>query len=169
MAEYIDIGVIVNTHGIKGHIKVKPLTGFPERFSNMKGLLVQNNKGKIDEYTIEDVKYHKDMILIKLKEIDNMNEVEVLKGLKIVVERADLVKLPENSYYIFDLIDCKVYENEEFLGEVKDVIETGSNDVYVVKNEDRQILIPALSWVVLSVDTENKRIEVKLPKGLLDI
>ena len=167
--EYIEIGEIVNTHGIKGYVKVNPLTDFPDRFKDMKSAVIENRNGAFNSYFIEDVIFHRNMILIKFTGVESLDEAQGLKGFKIVAERKDLVGLPEDTYYIFELIDCDVYEGNEFLGKVNDVIRTGSNDVYVVKKDDKELLIPALAWVVLNVDTANKKIEVKLPRGLKDI
>ena len=172
--EYFEIGEIVNTHGIKGYVAVKPLTDFPDRFTKMESAVIEKYNGTFDSYKIDDVIFHKNRILIKFDNINDMNQAQELRGRKIVVERKDLMKLPEDSYYVFDLIDCDVYEDNEYLGKVKDVIETGSNDVYIVRKDEAEggiseILIPVLAWVVLDIDIPNKKIQVKLPEGLKDI
>lgn len=170
MAEYVEIGKIINTHGVRGHVKVMPFTDYPERFRKMKSVFLQKRNGAITEYGIEEVKYVKSTVLIKLQGVNDMDAAQLLKDSILVVERKNAVKLPKDTYYIFDLIDCKVYEQDEYLGVVTDVLETGSNDVYVVKDEnEKELLIPALGWVVLSVDIENKKIQVQLPKGLRDL
>lgn len=168
--DYVEIGKIINTHGVHGHVKVMPFTDYPERFRKMKSVFLQKRNGNVTEYAIEEVKYVKNTVLLKLKGIEDMDAAQLLKDSLLVVERKDAVKLPKDTYYIFDLIDCKVYEQEAYLGVVTDVLETGSNDVYVVKDENgKELLIPALGWVVLSVDIANKKIQVQLPKGLRDL
>ncbi len=168
--DYIEIGKIINTHGVRGHVKVMPFTDYPERFRKMKSVFLQKRNGNVAEYAIEEVKYVKNTVLLKLQGVNDMDAAQLLKDSLLVVERKDAVKLPKDTYYIFDLIDCKVYEQEAYLGIVTDVLETGSNDVYVVKDEnEKELLIPALGWVVLSVDIANKKIQVQLPKGLRDL
>ncbi len=168
--DYVEIGKIINTHGVRGHVKVMPFTDYPERFRKMKSVFLQKRNGNVTEYAIEEVKYVKNTVLLKLKGIEDMDAAQLLKDSLLVVERKDAVKLPKDTYYIFDLIDCKVYEQEAYLGVVTDVLETGSNDVYAVKDENgKELLIPALGWVVLSVDIANKKIQVQLPKGLRDL
>lgn len=170
MAEYVEIGKIINTHGVRGHVKVMPFTDYPERFKKMKSVLLRLPGGQKTEYTITEVKYVKNTVLLKLQGVEDMNAAQLLKDSILVVERKDAVKLPKDTYYIFDLIGCQVYEQDECLGIVTDVLETGSNDVYVVKDEnEKELLIPALGWVVLSVNIEEKKIQVQLPKGLRDL
>ena len=171
--DFIEIGEIAGAHGVKGYVKVNPFTDFPERFKKMKSAVIEKNNGTFGNYAIEDVIFHKNMVLIKFGNINNMDEAGELKGCKIVTEKKDLIKLPEDSYYIFDLIGCDVFEESEYLGKVTDIIETGSNDVYVVKKGgdggNGELLIPALAWVVINVDVESKKIQVKLPKGLREL
>jgi 16S rRNA processing protein RimM len=169
MDQYLDIGVIANTHGIKGELKIVPLTDNSERFSNLKSVLV-DNKGNLKSYNIEYVKYFKDFVILKFKEIPDMTAAEKLKGLILKIERKDAVKLPKDSFFICDLIGCQVLEeNNKNLGRVTNILKTGSNDVYVVEDENgKEILIPALKTVVKEISVENKKILVSLPEGLLD-
>lgn len=170
MADYIEIGKIINTHGVRGHVKVMPFTDYPERFRKMKHIFLQKRNGELKEYGIEEVKYVKNTILLKLQGVNDMDQAQLLKDTVLVVERKDAVKLPKDTYYIFDLLGCSVYEDQECLGVVTDVLQTGSNDVYVVKDEnEKELLIPALGWVVLSVDIAQKKIQVQLPKGLREL
>ena len=172
MTDYVEIGKIVGTHGVGGYVKVALLTDFPERFKQMKSAVLQRSNGTLAEHAITDVKYHKNQALIKFENIDNMDAAKALAGCMIIIDRKDAMELPPDTYYIFDLVDCEVYEEDELLGKVIDVIQTGSNDVYIVnsgKAGEKDLLIPALGFVVLSVDIDNKRIEVKLPEGLREI
>lgn len=168
MEQYFEIGQIVTTNGVRGFVKVKPFTDDIKRFSKLKTVFLTINK-ELVEYEIEEVKYLNSMVLLKLKGIDSIEEAEKYRNCYLKIHRKDAVKLPKNSYFIVDLIGCEVYSDEdELLGKVEDVFSTGSNDVYVVRNEiGKQILIPAISSVVKNVDIENKRIVVKLIEGLL--
>ena len=169
MVEYLDIGVIANTHGIKGELKIMPLTDNPERFNKLKDVIV-DNKGIFNTLNIEYVKYFKNFVILKFKEIGDMTAAEKLKGQILKVDRKDSVKLPKDSFFICDLIECEVFEeNGNKLGFIKNILHTGSNDVYVVEDENsKEILIPALKAVVKDISIENKKIVVSLPKGLID-
>jgi len=165
--EFITIGKIINTHGYQGWLRVLPLTDYPERFYDMCNVFVVRDKNYY-EYSIDEVKQHKQMILIKFKEINDMNAALILKGALLQVKRAQLVKLPADTYYIFDLLGLKAYTMEqEYLGEIKDVLQTGANDVYIVENEQGQtVLIPALKAVVKEINLDTRQIRVNLPEGL---
>ena len=169
MQEYIDVGKIINTHGIKGEVKVMPLTDDPQRYGKLKKVYIEGSSG-VELLNIEGRKYFKELVIIKFKEINDMNSAEALKGKVLKINKADAVKLPKDSYFIFDILDCEVFEeNGNRLGILKDIIQTGSNDVYVVRDENnREILIPALKSVVNKVSIEDKKITVTLPKGLLE-
>jgi len=169
MEEYFEIGQIVNTNGLKGLLKVKPFTDDITRFENLDTIYIDINN-KLVEFTIEDVKYIKNMVLLKLEGIDTIEQAEKYRNYYIKINRKDAEDLPEDTYYIVDLIDCEVYTDEKsFLGKVVDVIQTGSNDVYVVKQENgKEILLPAIADVVKDVDVTNKKIIVHLLKGLID-
>ncbi|MGN1311359.1 MAG: ribosome maturation factor RimM [Clostridia bacterium] len=168
MDKYFEIGQIVNTNGLKGMLKVKPFTDDIKEFEEFGTIYIQK-KTELIEFKIEAVKYAKQMVLLKLEGIDDINEAEKYRNLYLKVDRSKMPKLPEDSYYIVDLIDCKVVTIEgENLGKVDDVFSTGSNDVYVVKNElGKQILLPAIGEVIKNVDIPNKKITVKLMEGLV--
>ena len=167
--QYFEIGKIVNTHGIKGDLKVIPLTDDIKRYDKLEWVYIDAN-GELEKYTIETVKYHKQNVLLKLKGVDNMNEALPLKNSFIKIPRELAIKLPDNTYFICDLIDCEVIdENGKVLGKVTDIIETGSNDVYVVKDgTNKEVLIPAIKDVVRNVDIQQKIISVNLLEGLVD-
>lgn len=168
MAEYLEIGQIVNTFGIKGFVKVKPFTDDIDQFNNLKTIYIKNKNSKI-EYEIEEAKYHKNMVLLKLKGINTIEQAETLKNSYLLRNREDEKPLEEGTYYIVDLIGLEVYEdNGNFLGNLEDIFNTGSNDIYVVKNDlGKQILLPAISNVIKEIDMENKKIIVHLIKGLI--
>ena len=168
MEEYFEIGQIVNTSGLKGEIKVKPFTDDIKQFNNLKTIYVSIKK-ELKEFEIEHVRFSKNMVFLKLKGIDTIEEAENYRNLYLKIKRDKDEKLEEGVYYVVDLIGCTVYsdENQE-LGKVDDVFSTGSNDVYVVKDEvGKQILLPAIKEVIKSVDIENKKIIVHLLEGLV--
>lgn len=168
MDKYFEIGQIVNTNGLKGIVKVKPFTDDIKEFETFENIYIQK-KDELIEFKIESVRFAKNMVFLKLQGIDDINEAEKLRNLYIKISRDALPKLPENSYYIVDLLQCEVVTIEgETLGKMDDVFNTGSNDVYVVKNEDgKQILLPAIKEVIKNVDIPNKKITVKLMEGLI--
>lgn len=168
MKEYFEIGQIVNTNGLKGVLKIKPFTDDITRFNDLKTVYISINK-KLKEFEIETVRYAKNMVFLKLKGIDTVEEAENYRNLYIQINRENAAELEENSYYIADLIDCEVITDEQVnLGKIVDVFPTGSNDVYVVKDDvGKQILLPAIKDVIKKVDVENKTIIVHLLKGLI--
>lgn len=168
MLPNLEIGQIVNTFGIKGQIKVKPFTDDIKRFDNLKEVYVEKNNTK-KEYEIEEVKYHKDMVLIKFKGIETVEQAEKLKNSYVTISRDSAEELEEDRYYIVDLLGLEVYTDEQILlGILEDIFNTGSNDIYVVKSSDgKQILLPAIKDVVKNIDIENKKITVHIIPGLI--
>lgn len=168
MQDLLEIGQIVNSYGIKGFLKVVPLTDDITRFEKLESIYIEKNK-TLETKTIEQVKYHKNLVLLKVKEIDDIDQALMYKNCYIKINRKDAVKLPEDFYFIVDLIGVEVYTQEgELLGNLVDVFPTGSNDVYVVKdNLGKQILLPAIGEVIKQVDIPNKRMVVKLMDGLI--
>ena len=168
MEEYLEIGQIVNTNGLKGTLKVKPLTDDITRFEELETIYIEKAKELI-EFKIQEVKYSKNMVLLKLEGIESIDEAEKYKNFYIKINRKDAVELEEDSYFIVDIIGCEVYtDNEELLGKVIDVFQTGSNDVYTVKNsEGKEILLPAIEEVVKDINIDNKKIIVHLLDGLI--
>lgn len=167
MQEYFEIGQIVNTSGLKGVVKVNPFTDDISRFEELKKVFIEKNK-ELTEYEIEEVRYHKNQVLLKFKNIDSIEEAEKFRNCYIKISRKDAKELPEDTYFIVDLIDTNVYlENNEYVGKIIDVFSTGSNDVYVIKREENSdLLIPAIKDVVKSVDIKNKKMIINLIKGL---
>ena len=168
MEEYFEIGQIVNTSGLKGVLKIKPFTDDIKKFSNLKTIYIKTKSG-LTEFKIEQVRYVKNMVMLKLAGIDTVEEAEKYRNLYIKVLRDQEEELEEGSYYVVDILGCKVNTdaNQE-LGKIVDVFQTGSNDVYVVKDEQgKQILLPAIKQVIKNVDIKNKIITVHLLEGLV--
>ena len=168
MLPNLEIGQIVNTFGIKGMVKVKPFTDDIRRFDELKTVYVEKNSNQT-EYEIEEVKYHKGMVLIKFKGIDKVEQAEMLRNSYLTVSRDSVEKLEEGRYYIVDLLGLEVYTDEQvLLGTLEDIFNTGSNDIYVVKDKQgKQILLPAIQDVIKQIDIENKKIIVHLLPGLI--
>lgn len=167
--EYITVGKITNTHGNRGLLKVKPLTDFPERFFDMDDIIVMKEEDIRKTLTIQRVTSHKNFLIMQFEEIANMNEAEEYKGALLQVQREHLIELPEDTFYIFEIIGCKVFDRQgNYLGEVKDVIKTGANDVYVVEKKTRKkpLLIPAIKSVIYNVDLKQGRIDIDMIEGL---
>lgn len=169
MEEYLKVGIIASTHGVRGEVKVYPTTDDAQRFKKLKNVLLDNEKEKRN-LKIQNVKFFKQFVILKFEEIDNINDVEKYKGSSLYVPRKQAVKLEKDEYFIADLIGLKVIAQEEKLeGTLKDVMETGANDVYVIALSDgRELLLPAIKECVLSVDVEKGEMQIHLLDGLLD-
>lgn len=167
MENYFVIGNIVNTQGIKGEVRVMPTVDDVSRFELLDHIFV-DRKGNIKEYEIENVRFHKQFVLLKLKGIDDMTAAETLKDTVVKITEDMAVPCEDDEYYIRDLYDMEVVTVEgEKLGIISDVIFTGANDVYAVKNEEgKEILIPAIKDCIINVDVENNTMTVKLLEGL---
>ncbi|MEC0167930.1 ribosome maturation factor RimM [Paenibacillus graminis] len=173
MTEELNVGRLVNTHGIRGEIKILSSTDFPEvRFAPGKKLLVVPADGSPKfEVTVEASREHKGMYIVRLMGYTNINQIEKYKGSLLKVPSEDLVELPENEYYFHQIVGCEVYTDEDDsqpLGTIKEILQPGANDVWVVKPAKGQdILIPVINDVVLDVDIQAKKITVHLMEGLL--
>ena len=168
MQSFLEIGQIVNTFGIKGMVKVKPFTDDVRRFDYLQDVYVETNKSK-KQYEIEEVKYHKDMVLIKFKGIDKVEQAELLRNSYLKVDREDEPDLEDGTYYIVDLIGLDVFSDDGvLLGKLDDIFNNGSTDIYVVKDElGKQLLLPAISDVIKNVNLQEKKIVVHILKGLI--
>lgn len=168
MQKKLEVGQIVNTFGIKGEVKVTPFTDNINRFDDLKKVYVKTKK-EDKLYKVENVRYHKNMVLLKLEGIDNPEQAELLKNAFIEIDREDAVPLKEGQFFIADLIGLEVYTDEgKLLGKVDDIYNTGANDIYVVKDElGKQILLPGIKEVIKQVDLESEKIIVHLIPGLI--
>ena len=158
MEDLLQVGVITTTHGLRGEVKVFPTTDDAHRFDHLKSVLLDTGK-ELCELDIERVKYFKQYVILKFKDVDNINDIEPYKGKSLYVTREFAVPLKENEYYIADLIGMEVYlENGECFGTLMDVMETGANDVYVVHLEaGKEVLIPAIKDCIKEVDVETEK------------
>lgn len=162
-----EIGKIVNTHGLKGDVKVFPLTDDPKRFELLDEIDVCVQNGK-HTFEISHVRYQKNMVVLKLKGINSIEDAEKLRGGIIKISEDKALPLGEDEYFMRDLYELEVFENGIKLGVIKQIIETGANDVYVVAREnEKDLLIPAIKQCIKQVDIDNKRMDVVLLKGLL--
>lgn len=169
MEKYLRVGVISNTHGIKGEVKVYPTTDDIKRFDYLKETILDTGKEYIP-LNVKSVKYFKNMVILGFKEFDNINQIINYKGCDLLVTRENAIPLEEGEHFIVDMVGCQVITEEgETLGVLDDVMQTGANDVYVVKMQDgREVLLPAIKECILKKDIENKIIKVHMMKGLLD-
>lgn len=170
MEDMFRVGVYANTHGIKGEIKVFPTTDDLDRFDYLKEVVFDTRKDGLVTFKVAGCRYFKNMVIMKLKGIDNINDIEKYKGCDILVTRENAAKLEEGEYFIADIIGADVVTDEgETLGKLTDVMQTGANDVYVVKMaNDKEVLLPVIKECVLDVNTEEKKVLVHVMKGLLD-
>ena len=169
MEDMLRVGVYANTHGVRGEIKVFPTTDDTSRFKKLKKVYLDLGKEKM-ELEIQSVRFFKNMVILKFKGIDNINDIEKYKGKDLLIQRKDAVKLDEDEYFICDIIGSKVVtEDGEEVGSLKEVLQTGANDVYVVTAPDKkEILLPVIKDCVLDVNTEEKIVTVHLMAGIMD-
>lgn len=164
----LEIGQIVNTFGIKGFVKVNPWVNDVTRFDELKKVYIKIRK-ELKVLEIEEVKYHKNQVLLKFKGVETVEQAEMLRNAILEIDRKDAIPLEEGEYFIADLLESEVYTDEgEKLGILEDIFNTGSNDIYVVKNElGKSILLPRIKEVFKEIDVENKKIIVHLIEGLI--
>ena len=166
--ERLEVGQIVNTFGINGFVKVYPYVDDVSRFDNLKKVHIKSKKEE-KELQIEDVKYQKNMVLVKFKGIDKIEDAEKLRNSYIEIDRADAIPLEEGQYFIADLLGLDVYlDTGEKLGILDDIYNSGSSDIYVVKNElGKQFLLPYIDDVVKQINLEEGKIIVHIIEGLI--
>ena len=169
METRFQVGVISSTHGVRGEVKVFPTTDDVKRFKKLKEVILDTGREEL-LLKIEGVKFFKQFAILKFEGYDNINDIEKYKGKSLYVERANAVRLNKDEYFIADLIGCQVVDAEEKpLGVLKDVMETGANDVYIVVSpEGKELLFPAIKECIRKIDVENQLIQVYVMPGLLD-
>lgn len=169
MENLIRVGVISSTHGVKGEVKVYPTTDDANRFTKLKKVILDTGTEHLD-FEIQGVKFFKNMVILKFKGYDSINDIEKYKGKDLLITRDQAVKLGPDENFIFDLIGLRVVtEDGEPFGTLTDVIKTGANDVYEVKTaEGKEVLLPAIKECVLNVDLSEGTVVVHIMDGLLD-
>ena len=166
MKEYIRVGKIVNTHGVKGCMKVLSLTDDLDRFDELEYVFTEIDNKKRN---INDVWYRNGMVYLELEGVNDMNEAIKLKESYVSIEESQLKELPEDTYYIYELKGLEVYSTEgELIGKVKEVFQTGANDVYEVKGNLKTYYIPAIKSIVKEVSIKEKKIIINVVEGLLE-
>lgn len=170
MEDLLQVGIITSTHGVRGEVKVYPTTDDPRRFRRLKEVVLDTGREKMN-LEIEGVKFFKQFVILKFKGLDNINNIEKYRQKSLYVTRKNAVRLQRDEYFIADLIGLKVQDEDgKELGTVKDVIETGANDVYEVEMADgKSLLLPAIKQCILNVDVENGTMQVHVLEGLLDL
>ena len=168
-AEHLRVGVISTTHGVKGEVKVYPTTDDIERFDSLKTAYIDTGK-ELKKVTVSGVKYFKGQAILKFEEFGNIDDVMCFKGKDLLVSREDAVELKEGEHFIADILGFDVVTDEgKSLGTLYDVMETGANDVYIVKDDNNEeILLPAIDDVILDIDEDASVIKVHLLPGLID-
>ncbi len=168
MEEWIVVGTIYTTHGLRGDVKVYPLTDSPRRFLDLTDVVIEDRRGGRCGATIDRVRFQKDRVILHFEGKNSAETVAPYLQGQILVHRSQAVPLPEGRYYFADIIGLSVYtEAGECLGEVTDILETGSNEVYVVSQGGREVLIPAIREVIREVDLEGGRLVIHVMEGLL--
>ena len=169
MEDLLQVGAVTNTHGVRGEVKVFPMTDDVNRFKKLKSVILDTGKEKL-ELHITQVKFFKNLVILKFKGYDNINDVEKWKGKPLYVTRENAVKCKKDEYFIADLIGLQVIADDgEELGEISDVLSTGANDVYIIsKPGNKELLIPAIKECIRKVDMQERVMEVHLLEGLRD-
>ena len=168
MEQLLQVGVISSTHGVRGEVKVFPTTDDVKRFKKLKKVILDTGKEQLP-LEIEGVKFFKQFVILKSRGIDNINDIEKYKGKRLLVDREHAVKLKKDEYFIADMIGMDVFTEEgELFGALKDVMETGANDVYIIEVTDgKEVLVPAIKQCILDVDIENRKMVIHLLEGLV--
>lgn len=166
----LEVGKIINTHGLKGEVKIVTWTDSPDVFEDLEYVIIKSKKGDIT-LTIKGVKYQKNNIIVKFQELERIEDAEPLKNSVLYAPREMLGELPDGVYYIADLIGLEVFDDEgQKIGIIADVFSTGANDVYDIKREgQKNLLLPVIDDVVLDVDIEGGKVTVHIMEGLLDL
>ena len=169
MEDFFQVGIISSTHGVKGEVKVYPTTDDPRRFRKLREVMVDTGRERL-VMEVEGVKFFKQFVILKFKGIDSLNEVEKYRKASLFVTRENAVRLSKNEYFIADLMGLRVRnEDEEEIGVLREVLETGANDVYILDMKDgRELLLPAIKQCVLDVNIEEGFIKIHILDGLLD-
>lgn len=166
--DLLQVGVITSTHGVRGEVKVFPTTSEPERFKKLKDVILDTGKEKLN-LKVTGVKFFKQFVILKFDGYDNPNDIEKYKSCPLLVTRENAVKLKKDEYFIADLIGIDVFDENDHIGVLKDVIETGANDVYIIEEDNgNELLLPAIKQCILNVDIDGRKMMVHVLDGLRD-
>lgn len=170
MENLLQVGAILDTHGLRGEVKVFPTTDDPGRYDYLEDVILEDKSRKQITLVVEKVRYFKNLVIVKFKDLDNINDVEQYKKCNLYVTRENAVELEADEYFVADLIGltAKTDEGEE-LGQIKDVLTTGANDVYVIDTKEGELLVPAIHDCVQEVDLEAGVMTLHLLPGLRDL
>lgn len=167
MENLLQVGAVTATHGLRGEVKVFPTTDDPKRYDDLKEVLLDTGR-ELLPLKVERVRYFKQFVIVKFKGLDRIEDVEKFVKKSLYVTREHAVKLEKDEYFIADLIGLKVLDEEEAcLGTLTEVLSTGANDVYVVRDQEREILIPAIGQCILEVNLKEGVMRVHLLEGLI--
>lgn len=166
---YLEIGIITRFQGNKGEVRVKATTDIPERFFDLDFVYLKRGN-ELKKLEIDYIRFHKQFVIIKFFDINSINEAEELKNYQVLIDESEKYLLPEDNFYVDDLIDCEVYlESGSYLGKLIDVVDTSGTDIFLVKGQDKEYMLPASREMILEIDLENKKIIVDPIPGILDL
>lgn len=166
--DYIYIGRVANTHGVRGEMKIFPTTDDPTRFKKLKKVILEDTKGRDREYKVNQAKVANKFVILKLEGIDDMDTAMLQKQCIVKIPKKQALPLEKDEFYVQDLIGLEVFEEDAKIGVMKDVLFTGANDVYVIELTDgRELLLPNIKACVIKVNLRKKRMDVHVMKGLL--
>lgn len=168
MEEFLQVGIVSSTHGIRGEVKVYPTTDDINRFKKLKQVIAEGKKQN-ETLHVEQVKFFKNMVILKFREINSMDEAEKYRNVPLLVPRDQAIRLKPGEYFLCDLIGLEVSaDTGEYLGTLSEVIRTGANDVYVVRSKnEKEVLIPNIKECIIEVSLEKNTMTVHLLEGLL--
>jgi 16S rRNA processing protein RimM len=166
---YLEIGIITRFQGNKGEVRVKATTDIPDRFLDL-DIVYLKRGDELKEMEIEYIRFHKQFVIIKFFDINTIDEAEKLKNYQVLIDESEKYLLPEDNYYVSDLIDCEVYlESGKYLGKLIDVVDTLGADIFLVKGQEKKYMLPASHEMIIEINLENKKIIVDPIPGILDL
>jgi 16S rRNA processing protein RimM len=164
------MGKVLRPHGLKGHFRVQSYATSEETFRNAGAVYLKSSSGENLEYVITSVKYHKNILLMKLKGLDSVEQAETLRGEDIYINKKSLSPKEENEYFWYEISGLDVFlKSGEYLGKIGQIIPTGGNDIYVIKKGNKEMLVPAIYDVIQEIDLENGKMIISAMEGLLDL
>jgi len=161
------IGYILKPHGIRGEVKVNPISPYPERFNRLDRVYLRNDS--IQAYSVQSVRISNRFVFLKFSEINSRSEAELLRNYEVLIAKEQLIELEADEFFIHDLVGCDVIsENGDSIGKIVEVMQASSNDIYVVQDErGREILVPAIKDVIKKIDIKQKKIKIHLMEGMI--